>query len=230
MQNLKINYRKFIYPFIIFSSVILLDQFTKALATYFNNHLFSHHNLIGKFVTFQYTTNTGAAFSSGQGHQMIFNAIAIIIVIFSLWAAVYLITSLFTIGILLMGAGALSNCIERLATNKVTDFIQVSFGSWTFPGIFNIADSCVCIGAGILILAMILFAPSERIFDNHDNFIFSTRAEIKVVNKIDKFEHETKNKGLNHINKIIDKTENRLNKKRIKQKDNKGVNNELSKQ
>ncbi len=213
MRNLKINYHKFIYPIIIFTVVILADQFTKALATYLNNHLVTKHHIIGKFITFNYVTNTGAAFSSGQGHQMIFNIIAILMVIFALWVSTYLVTSLFSIGILLMGAGALSNCIERLATNKVTDFIQVSFGHWTFPGIFNVADSCVCVGAAILIIAMLLFTSEEKIFDNHDDFIFHERAELKTLNKIDKIVHKDASKAVAAVNKVIHKAESRLHKK-----------------
>ncbi len=214
MKNFKINYHKFIYPIIIFTSVLLADQFSKAISTYLYNHAITTHKILGNFISFQYITNTGVAFSSGQGHQLIFNTIAIILVILSLWVSAYLITSFFSIGLLLMSAGALSNCIERIASGKVTDFIQLNLFGWTFPGIFNIADSCVCVGAAVVILGILLFNSEERIFDTHDEFVFIESAELKVVNQLDHFEHQKS--GPAHLDKMIHKAEHRILKEQTR--------------
>lgn len=47
----------------------------------------------------------------------------------------------------LIVGGALGNIIDRLPDGLVTDFIAIG----TFP-IFNVADICICIGAGLLLL------------------------------------------------------------------------------
>ena len=47
--------------------------------------------------------------------------------------------------------GALGNVIDRLLHGYVVDFIQVHYGGWYFPS-FNVADSAITIGAGLLIL------------------------------------------------------------------------------
>lgn len=50
--------------------------------------------------------------------------------------------------------GALGNMWDRLFRGTVTDFLQVFIGPYEYPS-FNVADSAVCIGAGLLILDML---------------------------------------------------------------------------
>lgn len=47
--------------------------------------------------------------------------------------------------------GALGNAIDRLRHGYVIDFIQVHYHSWYYPT-FNLADSCITIGALTLVL------------------------------------------------------------------------------
>lgn len=49
-------------------------------------------------------------------------------------------------------AGAAGNMIDRLRLGYVVDFIHFKVGTFDFP-VFNLADSCVVIGAGLLLLA-----------------------------------------------------------------------------
>jgi signal peptidase II len=56
----------------------------------------------------------------------------------------------------LMLAGALGNLQDRLRHGYVVDFVHVHWrGNWSFP-IFNVADSLITVGAGLL-LALSLF-------------------------------------------------------------------------
>ena len=55
---------------------------------------------------------------------------------------------------LIMG-GALGNVIDRVLWGHVIDFIRVHYQAWYFPA-FNIADSAITIGAGLLILDSLL--------------------------------------------------------------------------
>ncbi len=50
---------------------------------------------------------------------------------------------------ILVAGGALGNAIDRIIHGKVVDFIDVFAGQWHWPA-FNIADSAIVIGAGIL--------------------------------------------------------------------------------
>jgi signal peptidase II len=53
--------------------------------------------------------------------------------------------------------GALGNLIDRLVFGPVTDFISVG----RFP-VFNIADSSITVGVGLLLLALWLAERRER--------------------------------------------------------------------
>jgi signal peptidase II len=55
--------------------------------------------------------------------------------------------------------GALGNVIDRVLLGHVVDFIRVHYQAWYFPA-FNLADSAITIGAGLLILDTFL-QPKE---------------------------------------------------------------------
>ena len=52
-------------------------------------------------------------------------------------------------------AGIAGNVADRMRLGFVVDFIDVQFGSWHYPT-FNVADMAVCVGAGLLIIDMLL--------------------------------------------------------------------------
>lgn len=58
-------------------------------------------------------------------------------------------------GLALIMGGALGNVVDRVRLGYVVDFIKVHYGEWVFPA-FNVADSAITIGAGLLILDSII--------------------------------------------------------------------------
>ena len=52
--------------------------------------------------------------------------------------------------------GAIGNIIDRIRYGYVVDFVHVRW----FPGIFNVADSAIVVGAGLLVIE-ILFGKSS---------------------------------------------------------------------
>jgi signal peptidase II len=50
--------------------------------------------------------------------------------------------------------GAAGNLYDRILIGSVTDFIQVFLGSYEWPS-FNVADSAICIGAGLIALDLL---------------------------------------------------------------------------
>ena len=56
-------------------------------------------------------------------------------------------------GLTLVLGGALGNVYDRVLAGTVTDFLQVFIGRYEFPS-FNVADSAITIGAGLLLLDM----------------------------------------------------------------------------
>jgi signal peptidase II len=61
------------------------------------------------------------------------------------------------IGLGLIVGGALGNIIDRALIGAVADFLHVYWQDWHFPT-FNIADSCITVGA-IIVLLDALFEP-----------------------------------------------------------------------
>ncbi|MFT6765418.1 MAG: signal peptidase II [Alteromonas naphthalenivorans] len=55
-----------------------------------------------------------------------------------------------TFGEMLVLVGGTSNFLDRLVYGGVVDFIQLSFGGWSFP-IFNFADVYIVLGVAIMI-------------------------------------------------------------------------------
>ena len=110
-------------------------------------------DVIGEIVQFTLVYNTGAAFSMGTDHTWVFTIIASVVVctiaylglrVRSVWWAV-------TLG--LMMGGAAGNLLDRIFREPepfhgaVVDFIKVM----SFP-VFNLADSCVVVGACLVVL------------------------------------------------------------------------------
>ena len=147
---------------LLYSSAILagviLDQLTKLLAVI---HLIPLSGrtfpIIEGVLHFTYHENTGMAFSllSGENQRWIFILVSTVTII---GLGVYLFAGrvqnrIYTAGILLILAGGIGNMIDRIALGYVVDFIDFRLINFA---VFNIADSFVTVGAGILITALIL--------------------------------------------------------------------------
>jgi len=61
----------------------------------------------------------------------------------------------------LISAGALGNAIDRFRFKAVADFFDFHVGDWHWPA-FNIADSAIVIGAGLLILYILTGKPEKE--------------------------------------------------------------------
>jgi signal peptidase II len=60
----------------------------------------------------------------------------------------------------LLLSGIAGNVTDRIRLGFVVDFIDVQFGNWHYPT-FNVADSAIVIGAGLLIIDMFLSKKKE---------------------------------------------------------------------
>jgi signal peptidase II len=104
--------------------------------------------------------NKGAAFSflaGAQGWQtLFFAAIAVVAsVVISFLIVRNENKTLFCTALALILGGALGNLYDRIAYGHVVDFLDFHAAGWHFPA-FNVADSGITVGAGILILESFL--------------------------------------------------------------------------
>ena len=101
--------------------------------------------------------NPGAAFSFLAGaagwQRWLFTALALVV---SAALAVWLSridrgARVLACAVALILGGAVGNVIDRLRLGHVIDFIYAHWQQHYFPA-FNVADSCICVGAGLLML------------------------------------------------------------------------------
>ena len=98
--------------------------------------------------------NTGAAFSILQGNNVAFT-ILIIVVLSVAGSWLYFnagrITILQKYAFCLIFAGGLGNLMDRIFRGAVVDFLDFGINSLRWPA-FNVADSCICIAAGLVVI------------------------------------------------------------------------------
>jgi signal peptidase II len=144
--------------------VIVLDRWTKhwaATSLPFDRPV----PVLGEFVRFTYTRNSGVAFGLGQGTGFPWYVFSIAAALVILWlflrhrvdggprqAALALILG-----------GALGNLIDRLGSGEVVDFIEIGVSRWHWP-VFNVADSAVSIGVVLFALTW----PSQQAGGRHE--------------------------------------------------------------
>ena len=143
---------------------VVLDQLTKKIA---EAELMLHQPL-AVFPSFNLTLmyNKGAAFSflseAGGWQRTFFVGLSTAVSIFLFFWLKQIAQNvekksnrLLQIAIAFILGGAIGNLIDRALTGEVVDFIQVYYSTYYFPA-FNLADSAITLGAGLLILDMLL--------------------------------------------------------------------------
>ncbi|HET9339119.1 MAG TPA: signal peptidase II [Casimicrobiaceae bacterium] len=134
-------------------AIVLVDQAVKALmlATFRPGDELVLLPVLSIVLTF----NKGAAFSflAGQDgwQRWFFAAVALAAAAFIVWLLRRGGSRLYLAGLALILGGAIGNLIDRLWLGQVVDFVLAHWRGWTFPA-FNVADSAITIGAGLLIL------------------------------------------------------------------------------
>ncbi len=151
-----------IYFCVIALCVLALDQATKFLILqYVQEHFLSTREYLtsgNHWVDITYATNTGAAFSLFPNQQKFF----IIVTIIALAAIlIYLFRSkdlskLALTGLAFIFGGATGNLLDRLRHGRVVDFIDFHWKEIYHWPTFNVADSFICIGVGVLLLYLSL--------------------------------------------------------------------------
>ncbi|WP_422660395.1 signal peptidase II [Paenibacillus sp. EC2-1] len=143
--------------------VFLVDQGIKYLIAT-RLELYEQIPVIGDFFVITSSRNRGAAFGILQDQIWFFIVVTVLVVVGIIWYMRKVTAEgrkLLPVALALVLGGALGNFIDRLVMGEVVDFLQFTFGTYTFP-IFNIADSCIVIGVGLIILDTILDGKREQ--------------------------------------------------------------------
>jgi signal peptidase II len=110
-------------------------------------------HVVGDVLTLYLARNPGAAFSTGTSYTLVLTCVATAAAVAVLWVARRLRSTGWAIGLGFLMAGVLGNLTDRVFRSPggfrghVVDFIQLP--NWP---IFNVADVCINIAAGVIIL------------------------------------------------------------------------------
>jgi signal peptidase II len=147
------------YLFFLGLPLFALDQLTKWLVRQ-NIPYGAEIPIIPGFFSLVHASNTGAAFSLFTGNNFFFIGLALA----ALAVVVFLLirdsraskterrlNNITKISLGLLASGILGNVTDRIFRGAVTDFLHFYISEYSWPS-FNVADSCICIAAGLLIL------------------------------------------------------------------------------
>lgn len=145
-------FRYYIFAFI----VILIDQTSKWIIVSKMN-VYDSIVVIKNFFSITSHRNKGAAWGILQDQMIFFYIITLIVVVGIIYyMQKYAKQNVFlALALSLLLGGALGNFIDRLFRKEVVDFLDFQIINYNYP-IFNIADSALVIGVGMLIIYTIL--------------------------------------------------------------------------
>jgi len=145
---------------VIAVGVFALDRWSKWLV---NNSFtaFDIKTVIPGFFNIVHSENPGVAFgifADNTSHSRTLllvglSVVAILILAGMLWK-IDRQDNLTATGLALIFGGAIGNVYDRVRVGAVTDFLDFYAGSYHWYT-FNLADSAICVGAGLLILSML---------------------------------------------------------------------------
>lgn len=159
-QNKTTGRYRLIIWFVVAAVTAAIDQISKWLV---QNYLKPVGDLpiIKDVLHFTYVENTGAAFGMLKDQRWIFmviSTVAIVLIVGYMIIARKSIDMLSGTALGLIVGGGVGNMIDRIVLGYVTDFVNFELIDFA---VFNLADSAVCIGAGLLVLAVIISIVKE---------------------------------------------------------------------
>ena len=119
------------------------------------------YRIIPGFFDIVHSENRGAAFGIFNDSTFEWRSLALVVVSVAavifisvyLWRARHIETAM-RWGMALILGGAAGNAIDRIVSGRVTDFLEFYIGDYHWPT-FNVADSAIVIGCGLLLLDML---------------------------------------------------------------------------
>ena len=146
---------------LLISVLVAIDQLTKSWAV----SSLDNGRTIDIIWTLRFALgfNSGIAFSQAQGMGPVVGVVALVAVFFLVRYMLKATHPLMAYGLAGILAGAIGNIADRLFRGdgflhgKVVDFIDLQW----FP-VFNVADSCITIGAIVLMISLFLEQSQSR--------------------------------------------------------------------
>ena len=144
--------------------IIILDQISKY---YVMENILNEYGAISftSFFNLVRAWNTGVSFSMFNNGGMFGTAVLTLISLTIVGFLIYWLhkeqIKIIQISLGFIIGGAIGNVIDRIGRGAVFDFLDFHIGEHHWPA-FNIADSFICIGAGIIIIHGLFFKEKKE--------------------------------------------------------------------
>ncbi|MDD3312575.1 signal peptidase II [Pseudodesulfovibrio sp.] len=149
------------YATLLAAGAVALDQATKAWVSA-SMEPWTGFPVIPGFFNLVHVLNRGAAWGFLNSEHIAWQRpLFIAIGLVALGLIGYMLKSAdrsdrwLTTGLSLIAGGAVGNLVDRVRLGVVTDFLDFYRGDWHWPA-FNVADIALSVGAGCIILSMLL--------------------------------------------------------------------------
>lgn len=149
-------------------AVIVFDQLTKYFAVKLLMPI-PTFPIIENVIHFTYVENRGAAFGILQDQRwvfMVFSTLVMLIIVFVMIKYGKYFHPLLNTGLSFVVGGGIGNMIDRTLNGFVVDFIDFTLIDFA---VFNVADSFICIGVGLMALDIILGKSNIPFLDDKKN-------------------------------------------------------------
>ena len=143
-------------------SIVLLDQVSKYLV--WKNLAFqARYPVFDGFFDVVHVHNTGAAWGMFAGQNAWLMILSFVVLFVMIFFRRYIMEDHISqqIAAGLITGGITGNLIDRLRLGYVVDFLDFYWGNAHFPA-FNVADSSICVGAGLFLVSQFISASKER--------------------------------------------------------------------
>ncbi len=152
--------RKYWVLLIFCLGVLLLDQWTKSVVVQ-RLPLYQRVEVIQGFFNLTHVRNTGGAFGIFGGEKggvgsMLFVVVSLLAIgaILFLFIRIREDEKILALSFSLVLSGAIGNLIDRLRYGEVVDFLDFHLSTYHWPA-FNVADSAICVGIGLMALELL---------------------------------------------------------------------------
>ena len=147
---------------------IVVDQLTKSWVVE-SLRLYESREIIPNFFNLVYVTNSGAAFSllanvdSPWRHYFFLGVggLAMVGLTVAYWK-LRGVNRYYSLALALIAGGAAGNLIDRIRFGAVIDFLDLYVSGYHWPA-FNVADSAICVGAGLFLILNIFEVRNQEV-------------------------------------------------------------------
>ncbi len=159
--------RKYWVLLIFCFGILFLDQLTKSMIVQ-RLPLYQRVEVIPGFFNIIHVRNTGGAFGIFGGEKGGLGSILFVVVsLIAVGAIIFFFIKIreaertLALSFSLVLSGAMGNLIDRLRYGEVVDFLDFHLSTYHWPA-FNVADSAICIGIGLMALELLKRDKKKR--------------------------------------------------------------------